>query len=310
MLSQAGGLPQTDANVELSLLDGGSFIGDFSKVHTGAIGRYRMYNWAFHITHGKRHILWDLGLDEDCSNYTPWVNKYMLDDVNHVGPKRTLVQQLAEKGVRAEQVDTVLFSHAHWDHCRPISDVFPEATAKFGPGTAAACSPGHLKDANAQWDGRYFDPEYATERWEELTGPWQRLGPFELAMDFFGDGSFWVVQAPGHMPGNCVAVARLKGGHWICLGGDCCHSRELLDGKCEIAEFCIPTVGKTSLHADLLAAKNSISMVRILEKDYGVRTVLAHDASWIVDGTDEVLMSLLDKHLVMSREQIIHGDIP
>jgi len=57
-------LPQTDAYAELSLLDGGSFIGDLSKVHAGASGKYRMYNWAFHISHQGRHLLWDLGLDE------------------------------------------------------------------------------------------------------------------------------------------------------------------------------------------------------------------------------------------------------
>jgi hypothetical protein len=59
-----GSLPQTQAYVELSLLDGGSFIGDLSKVHAGASGKYRMYNWAFHISHRGRHVLWDLGLNE------------------------------------------------------------------------------------------------------------------------------------------------------------------------------------------------------------------------------------------------------
>ena len=103
--------------------------------------------------------------------------------------------------------------------------MFPEATAKFGPGTSAACQPGHLKDSNCQWDGRYFDSEDATEKWEELSGPWQQFGPFDHAMDYFGDGSFWIIQAPGHMPGNCLAVARLESGDWICLGSDCCHSR-------------------------------------------------------------------------------------
>jgi glyoxylase-like metal-dependent hydrolase (beta-lactamase superfamily II) len=151
-----------------------------------------------------------------------------------------LVQQLVERGVQAEQIDKVLFryvivisyalfltssSHAHWDHCRPIREVFPKATAVFGPGTKEACSPGHFKDASMQWDGRYFDPERATEKMEEFTGPWQQFGPFDRAMDYFGDGSFWIIQAPGHMPGNCLAVARLKTGDWVCLGSDCCHSR-------------------------------------------------------------------------------------
>jgi hypothetical protein len=62
--SHDGRLPQTDAYVELSLLDGGSFIGDLSKVHAGASGKYRMYNWAFYISHRGRHLLWDLGLDD------------------------------------------------------------------------------------------------------------------------------------------------------------------------------------------------------------------------------------------------------
>jgi hypothetical protein len=102
-------LPRTDAYVDLFLLDGGSFIGDLSKVHAGASGKYRMYNWAFHISHQGKHLLWDLGLDEDRCSYTPWVNRYMLDEVSHVGPRRALVQQLAERGVLAEQIGAVLF---------------------------------------------------------------------------------------------------------------------------------------------------------------------------------------------------------
>lgn len=68
---RAGELPHTDAYVELSLLDGGSFIGDLSKVHAGASGKYRMYNWAFHLSHGGKHMLWDLGLDEVRTVPTP-----------------------------------------------------------------------------------------------------------------------------------------------------------------------------------------------------------------------------------------------
>jgi hypothetical protein len=71
-----------------------------------------MYNWAFLISHHGRYLLWDLGLDEDRSNYTPWVNRYMLDEVNHVGPRRSLVQQLEEKGVHPAAIDTVLFRYA------------------------------------------------------------------------------------------------------------------------------------------------------------------------------------------------------
>lgn len=58
-------LPETDAYVHLSLLDGGSFVGEIGKVHAGVTnGKFRMYNWAFYIEHRGRHMIWDLGLEE------------------------------------------------------------------------------------------------------------------------------------------------------------------------------------------------------------------------------------------------------
>jgi hypothetical protein len=57
-------LPYTDAFITLALLDGGSFLGDLSRLHAGESGTFRMYNWAFYISHKGRHLLWDLGLDE------------------------------------------------------------------------------------------------------------------------------------------------------------------------------------------------------------------------------------------------------
>ena len=78
-----------------------------------------------------------------------------------------------------------------------------------------------MKDPSVQWDGRFFDPEDSTEDWEELQGHWKPFGPFERALDYFGDGSFWILDAPGHMPGNVAAAARLQDGEWVILGSDC-----------------------------------------------------------------------------------------
>ena len=103
---------------------------------------------------------------------------------------------------------------------------FPRAQVYFGPGTAEFCAPGHFADPdNVQWEGRYFDPVRATNKFEQPNGPWVKFGPFEKALDFFGTGSFWIVQAPGHMQGNLCAVVRLESGEWVVLGSDCSHSR-------------------------------------------------------------------------------------
>jgi len=209
----------------------------------------------------------------------------------------SLRQQLLEVGVSHDDISTVLFSHAHWDHCRPISKMFSNATGLFGPGTFKHCSPGHFKDENSQCHGQFFDPELKTENCAELEGSWQRFGPFEKAMDFFGDGSFWIMKAPGHMAGNLCAAARLETGEWVVMASDCCHSRALLDGTQEYALFG-DGVEKRSLHDDLRAAKDTVSRLRIAEMELGMHIVLAHDAEWIKEGVDQTLLSLVSQEIV------------
>lgn len=88
-------------------------------------------------------------------------------------------------------------------------------------------------------------------------------------------------------------------------------SRELLDGKYQISQFCVPGIGKMSLHTDIAAAKSTIAKIQILEKEHGFHVALAHDAGWIKEGTDEVLMSLLDTHMKKAaKERIPKDEIP
>jgi hypothetical protein len=54
---------------------------------------------------------------------------------------------------------------------------------------------------------------------------WQKFGSFDRAWDYWGDGSLWLIDAPGHAVGNLIAAGRLEDGQWIVLGGDCAHSK-------------------------------------------------------------------------------------
>ena len=66
-----------------------------------------------------------------------------------------------------------------------------------------------------------------------------------------------------------------------------------------------------SLHTNLAAAKETIAKIRILEANYGAHIALAHDASWLKKGTDEVLMSLLDDKMTRAaREKIPYNEVP
>ncbi|KAK0194763.1 hypothetical protein F5146DRAFT_974101 [Armillaria mellea] len=42
-------------------------------------------------------------------------------------------------------------------------------------------------------------------------------------LDYFGDGSFYVLDTPGHHPGHISSLARVTPTTFVLLGGDCCH---------------------------------------------------------------------------------------
>ncbi|CAF3332946.1 unnamed protein product [Rotaria sp. Silwood1] len=72
-----------------------------------------------------------------------------------------------------------------------------------------------------------------------------------------------------------MAAVRLNDGLMIILGGDCCHSRQLLLGKEQIAIL----ENGTSLHEDIDTTKETIRRSREwVEKSNGtVGIILAHD---------------------------------
>jgi hypothetical protein len=58
-------LPVTDGHVHVQLLNGGSMVAEYHKLHKGEPAEnFRMYNWAFFIYHAGygRKIIWDLGM--------------------------------------------------------------------------------------------------------------------------------------------------------------------------------------------------------------------------------------------------------
>jgi glyoxylase-like metal-dependent hydrolase (beta-lactamase superfamily II) len=131
-------------------------------------------------------------------------------------------------------VGLTVASHAHWDHIFPASEYFPNAKVLCLEGTLEWTSKSWPSEPDSGFDGRIWNKEESELPIDEVPSPvtapekWQPLGPFNNAHDFFGDGSFWLIDAPGHCPGNLAALARTrrKDGKlkWVFLGGDCFHT--------------------------------------------------------------------------------------
>lgn len=138
------------------------------------------------------------------------------------GPPEDLLTQLGNRrGVKGSEIDFVLFSHAHW-YFFQIFFMFTEGSlSKFKKMfqmridilDQEQLNIVHLATPpiqNQHEMGYFFELKSKTENFSEFTGPWQKFGAFEKAYDFLGDGSLWVIQAPGRMPGNLIYCVLLK----------------------------------------------------------------------------------------------------
>ena len=66
---------------------------------------------AWYLTDGKEHLLVDTGMCD-----TERANRWHHQAVQPEGGRIDL-QLMHRAGVRPEEIDAVLFTHLHWDHC-------------------------------------------------------------------------------------------------------------------------------------------------------------------------------------------------
>ncbi|MDX2012527.1 MAG: MBL fold metallo-hydrolase [Myxococcaceae bacterium] len=127
------------------------------------------------------------------------------------------------KAVLARQptpLSGVLFTHLHLDHVLGLPDV-PAGTPLYtGPGETTPTSFQNLF-LRATYSNLFAGQSPTTEL-DISAGV--RVGEVERAIDFFGDGSLWVIAAPGHTPGSLAFLARTAQGP-VLFAGDTCHTR-------------------------------------------------------------------------------------
>ena len=185
------------------------------------------------------------------------------------------VDILAEGPIPASAIDAVIFSHLHFDHTGDCTK-FPDADMIVGSGSHAFTTPGWPKAPASPFLSSILDhPKFRELSFE--SDRWTKLGPFPRAHDYFGDGSLFLVDTPGHMPGHLSALARTGSGEWVFMGGDCCHHRSLLLGKRPMSVTIGPN-GTKSFHRDPEMAKSTIEKIKELDREGSVLVALPHDA--------------------------------
>ncbi|KAF4907506.1 Cytochrome P450 monooxygenase mpaDE [Colletotrichum fructicola] len=168
-----------------------------------------------------RKLMWDLGIRKDYCNYAPSIANYLPSTRYKIEITKNVVDILRENGVSPHDTEGIIWSHWHWDHIGDPS-TFPVTTDLIvGPGFKDAMLPG----APANPESPILEMDYVGRTLREISfegSQTLRIGGFP-AFDYFGDGSFYVLDSPGHAIGHLCGLARTTPDTFILLGGDICH---------------------------------------------------------------------------------------
>jgi glyoxylase-like metal-dependent hydrolase (beta-lactamase superfamily II) len=206
------------------------------------------------LRHSQGNILFDTGchpaVAENAEAHWGRLAKVMTPVMK---PGDNVIAALAGVGFTCDDIDVVLCSHLHADHCG-CNTFFKRATFVI-----------HAKEVAA---ARAADAEAAGY----LASEWEQPAPIDMIdgeRDLFGDGRIVLIPLPGHTPGTTGALATLDKSGTFFLASDTVSLRSTLDTG---------IIPRNTWNADALA--KSLTEVRHIEAG-GATVLCGHDdAQW------------------------------
>ncbi len=206
----------------------------------------RMVDSCYLIRHGDTYMLWDTGLPKADLGKTLKEGKE-----DNEAYSVSIVDQLAQIGVKPAQITLIAISHAHFDHIGQAGD-FPAARLLIGKGDVDFLRTG-------------ADPEDAAPLAHWLTGG-GAMKAVSGDVDIFGDGTVTMLDLPGHTAGHHGLLVRLAKSGPALLSGDVAHFRENLE-----------TNGVPPFNDDRARSMASMDRFRTLSKNLGATAIIQHD---------------------------------
>ncbi|KAF5369592.1 hypothetical protein D9758_002655 [Tetrapyrgos nigripes] len=173
-------------------------------------------SFLLHHSQNSKKFIFDLGIRKDFEKYPPSVVENWIKVFFPCQVPEDPVDSLVKGGYGPDDIDYICLSHLHFDHVGDPS-LFPKSTFLVRAEGKPFLIPGYPADPNAG----YVSDLLLLDRTQFLdTSKWPPLGPFPYTLDFYGDGSLYIIDAAGHVAGHVNLVTRTSPDRgWILLGG-------------------------------------------------------------------------------------------
>lgn len=242
--SPAPARPAAAVRMALSRIDCGrvdvaDFTGIFSDRKAYPAGPRQLASSCYFIRHGDTIMIWDTGFSIDLKGKKKDIGGLI------ASLDRTVVEQLADGGLKPADVDVLGISHSHADHTGQAA-LFPTARLIIG---------------KADFD--------RVKGKDDPFGPWRKadanVTTTEGDLDIFGDSTVVAYFLPGHTPGHMALLVRLKSGP-VFLSGDVVHGHDTMALKA------VPT-----FNTDRAQSIASMERFERLARETGAKVIIQHE---------------------------------
>ena len=177
-----------------------------------------------------RKVVFDLGLRKDWENLPPVILNQLKPPHWAVNVEKNVAEILQDSGidVAGGAIEAVIWSHWHFDHTGDVSS-FPASTILVGgAGVRDNLFPTYpTAESSPLAESDFTGREYREIDFQkESTG---EIAPFKF-YDYFKDGSFYLLDAPGHAIGHLCGLARVTSVQegdaedtFVMMGADTAH---------------------------------------------------------------------------------------